>query len=145
MAHVRFGLTPEALGTGKLFKTAVVFVHGFVGWGYCGALIAFGREFLPLRTTLVIHAVATPIGFALISLFYFRKFQYTTPFQTALIYLAIVIGLDFFVVAPIFERSYVMFSSLLGTWLPIVLIFLAVYVSGRYVTLSRLPLSPRRG
>jgi hypothetical protein len=100
------------------------------GWAYCGALIAVGRKFLPLHTTLVVHAVGAPVGFGLISPVYFRKFPFTTPLQTALIFLAIVMGLDFLLVAPFFERSYPMFSSFLGTWLPFALIFAAIYLTG---------------
>jgi len=72
------------------------------------------------------------------ALVYFRRFAFTTPLQTAAIFLAVVAGLDLFLVAPFFERSYVMFASFLGTWLPFALIFAAVYVTGRWVTPKRL-------
>jgi len=42
----------------------------------------------------------------------------------------IIIALDAFVVAPLFERSYVMFSSVIGTWLPFVAIFAAAWAAG---------------
>ena len=42
----------------------------------------------------------------------------------------LVILLDAVVVAPIFERSYDMFRSAIGTWIPFVLIFIASLAAG---------------
>ncbi len=42
----------------------------------------------------------------------------------------LVITLDAVVVAPIFERSYAMFRSLVGTWLPFALILVASLAAG---------------
>ena len=36
-------------------------------------------------------------------------------------------------VAPLFERSYAMFRSALGTWIPFVAIFLASWAAGALV------------
>jgi hypothetical protein len=51
----------------------------------------------------------------LVSLLYFKKFNYTTPLQTALIFVGFVIIVDFLVVALLINRSLAMFASLLGT------------------------------
>jgi hypothetical protein len=67
----------------------------------------------------------------LISLFYFRRYAFTSPLQTAAAFLGVVV-LDLFLVAPVFEKSYAMFSSVLGTWIPFALIFAATYVTGRF-------------
>jgi hypothetical protein len=37
------------------------------------------------------------------------------------------------VVAPLFERSFAMFASVLGTWIPFALIFLSTYLVGWYL------------
>jgi hypothetical protein len=58
------------------------------------------------------------------------KFKYTTPLQTAVAFLAIVVLLDFFLEALIIERNMDMFRSLLGTWIPWALIFLSTYLTG---------------
>ena len=42
----------------------------------------------------------------------------------------IVILLDALLVAPFFERSYAMFRSVIGTWLPFVAIFAACWAAG---------------
>jgi len=111
-------------------KSVIILGHGLAGWMYCGALIGIGRQFLSLRVTLILHAIGAPLGFILISLLYFRKFAFTTPLQTALIFLGVVTALDFFVVALLIEKSFAMFASPLGTWLPLALIFGASYLTG---------------
>lgn len=106
------------------------------GWVYCGALIGVARQLLPLPSALVLHAVGAPIGFALISIFYFRRFAYTAPLQTASIFVLTVAGLDALVVVPFVEKSFLMFASLIGTWIPFALIFAATYSTGLVLTKS---------
>ncbi len=96
-------------------------------------LIGVGRRFLSMDATLVVHAVGAPIGFALLSLLYFKRFACTTPLQTAVAFLVVVVAMDFFLVAPVFEGSYTMFASPWGTWIPFALIFTATYVTGLVV------------
>jgi hypothetical protein len=120
-----------------LKKAAVIFVHALIGWGLCGAIIFIGRSVTTMQTTLIIHAFAVPIVFALLSLSYFRFFNYTSPLQTAAIFLSIAFLLDLFVIAPFAEKSFAMFTSpqsTLGTWMPFSLIFLSTYLVGWYVT-----------
>jgi hypothetical protein len=117
-------------GIGRVARAAIILAHALAGWAYCGALIGIGRHLFPMQTTLVIHAIGAPVGFALISLFYFRKFGFTSPIRTALLFLSIVVALDLLLVAPIFEKSFAMFASVLGTWIPFALIFIATLVTG---------------
>lgn len=121
-------------GTGRVGKGAIIFAHAIVGWAYCGALIGIGRQLFPMQTTLVIHAIGAPLGFVVISLVYFKKFCFTNPMQTAVLFLSIVVALDLFLVAPVFEKSFAMFASLLGTWIPFALIFLATLLTGVLTT-----------
>ncbi len=118
-------------------KLVTIFVHAFIGWALCAATMGIGIATMPLQNALTIHAIAAPIFFALVSLIYFKKFHYTTPLQTALIFVGFVITLDFFVVALLINRSLEMFASLLGTWIPFALIFSSTYVTG--VFLERTP------
>jgi hypothetical protein len=115
----------------KKFLTIVV--YALIGWALCFATMGIGQAFLPLQTALIIHAIAAPIFFALLSVSYFKRFNYTTPMQTALLFVGIVIGLDFFVVALLILRSTEMFTSLLGTWIPFALIFTSTYITGFYI------------
>ena len=116
------------------FATSAVIVgHAVVGWAFCGAIMAIGQQLTTLDRTLIIHAVGAPIGFAVITWFYYRKFGFTAPLQTALLFLMVVIALDVFVVALLVERSFAMFKSPLGTWIPLTLIFLSTLVTGLVV------------
>jgi hypothetical protein len=95
--------------------------------------MGIGMAVMSLETTLVVHAVLAPVFFAALSILYFKKFNYTTPLQTAIIFLLFVILVDFFVVALLINRSLVMFASPLGTWIPFGLIFISTYISGLIV------------
>ena len=111
----------------------VVLAFAFVGWALCGAIMGIGMAVTSLENTLMIHAIGAPIVFGILSLIYFRKFNYTTPLQTALAFLVFVVLMDVFVVALLIEKSFAMFTSLLGTWIPFALIFLSTFVTGVYL------------
>jgi hypothetical protein len=51
---------------GRVGRAAIIFAHALIGWAYCGALI---------------------------SLFYFRKFSFTMPIPTPLLFLSMVVAL----------------------------------------------------
>lgn len=114
----------------NLCKTGVLLAHAFVGWMLCFATIGVGMAVASLNTALIVHAVAAPVYFVGISLVYFRKFNYTSPLQTAIVFIAFVMSLDFFVVALLINHSLAMFGSLLGTWIPFASIFLATWLTG---------------
>ena len=112
-------------------KTAlVVFAFAFFTWAFCGALIGIGRQFFTMETTLIIHAIGAPIGAAVFSAIYFRGFGYAGPLVTALSFVGVSLALDVFVVALLIERSFEMFTSVLGVWIPQALIFTATYLTG---------------
>lgn len=119
-------------------KIRIVIAHAFVGWVSCGLVIGISRKFTSLQNALFIHLIAAPLIFALISSSYYKKFNYTSPFKTAGIFLFIVVFLDVFIVAPFFEKSYAMFTSITGTWIPFVLIFLTTYLVGLIALGSKL-------
>jgi len=111
-------------------KIITILVHAFIGWALCTSSMVIGIATMSLESALIVHAIDAPIFFTAISLVYFNKFNYTTPPQTALIFVSFVIIVDFFVVALMINRSLEMFASLLGTWIPFALIFTSTYVTG---------------
>ena len=127
-------------------KLAIIFTHAFVGWALCAATMGIGMAITSLENTLIVHAIAAPIFFTIVSLVYFSNFNYTTPLQTALIFTGFVITVDFFVVALLINKSLEMFTSLLGTWIPFALIFAATYITGLQTAkrLERKPAYARR-
>jgi hypothetical protein len=110
----------------------IILAHAFIGWMLCAATMGIGMAVTTLKNALIVHAIAAPIFFTVISWVYFRKFNYTSPLQTATIFIAFVIAMDFFVVAMLINRSFDMFTSLLGTWIPFTLIFTSTLVTGRF-------------
>ncbi len=117
----------------NIAKTIVILAFAFVGWAICGAIMGIGRAVTSLENTLVIHAIGAPIVFGMLSLIYFKRFNYTTPLQTAVAFLAFVVFMDVFLIALFVEKSFAMFGSILGTWIPFTLIFLSTYLTGLYL------------
>jgi hypothetical protein len=116
-----------------LKKILIVFVHAFIGWALCGASIAIGQAFTSMENTLIIHAIASPIVFIILSFIYFTKFNHTSPFKTAFIFLHFSVFMDIFVVATIIEKNYAMFRSPIGTWIPLTLIFIVTFAVGTFI------------
>ncbi len=107
-----------------------VIVHALLGWAICGATIGLGRHVMSMRATLAVHLVVAPLAFALLTWSHFRRHPDSGPLQTSIALVGVVIGLDAFVVAPVFEHSYAMFQSVVGTWVPFGLIWLASFRVG---------------
>lgn len=118
-------------------KILIVLGFALVGWALCFATIGIGRAVTTLDTALIIHAIATPLYFILLSWVYFTHFHYTTPLQTALIFVGFVMTLDFFLVALVIIQRLAMFASVLGTWIPFASIFVATYGMGWYLLRGR--------
>jgi len=105
----------------------------FVVWLACGLTMAFGREALGLETALKLHAIAAPVFAALASLLYFTRCRRVTPLAAAAFFTVFIIVLDAALVVPVFEKSYAMFGSILGTWLPFLSIFAATFLTGTWI------------
>ncbi len=114
-------------------KGIIIVVHAFVLWALCGATMGIARAVASEATALVIHAAAAPVIAAAVSSIYFRKFNYTTPLQTAAIFVSFVITVDLFLVALLILGSLEMFENLIGTWIPFILIFFSTYLSGLHL------------
>ena len=114
-------------------KLAITIAHGLVGWALCGASMGIAMAATTLSRALVIHAVAAPVIFAVVSLVHFKVLPHESPLKTAFVFTAVVIMMDVFVVALMIERSFQMFASPLGTWIPFALIFLSSWRTGLLV------------
>jgi hypothetical protein len=111
-------------------KLLIVSIYAFMGWTLCGVVMFIGTAVTSEFIALIIHAVAAPIIFAVVSSFYFKKYDLTTPLETAALFVAFVVLLDFVVVALLINKSLAMFGNVLGTWIPFVLIFISTYYTG---------------
>lgn len=120
----------------SLKKIAIIGIHAFIGWALCTASMGISMAITTVQNAMIIHASAAPIIYTAVSLSYFKKFNFTKPLQTGLIFLGFVIIMDFFIVAMLVLKSFDMFFSPLGTWIPFLLIFSTTYIVGR-ITLKR--------
>jgi hypothetical protein len=119
---------------GKIKQSVILIILALIGWALCGAIIGIGRSITSMENILIIHAIAVPILFAILSFIYFRKFKHASPFKTAAFFMLFVIFMDAFIIAPFVEKSFDMFTSILGTWTPFLLIFASTYFVGLYNT-----------
>jgi len=113
-------------------KTIVILVHAFVIWALCRVTMGICMAITSLDNSTIVHAILAPIIAAIVSLIYFNKFNYTTALQTAIIFVAFIIIVEFFV-ALLINKSLDMFLSPLGTWIPFILIFSATYLTGLFL------------
>ena len=113
-------------------KFLIISIYAFIGWTICGAIMFIGTEVTSEFIALIIHAVAAPIIFAVVSSYYYKKYDLTTPLETAALFVGFVVLLDFVLVALIINKSLAMFGNVLGTWIPFALIFISTYYTGRH-------------
>jgi hypothetical protein len=116
-----------------LRATLLTVCFPLAGWALCAAVMGIGMALLPMQTVLIVHAVAAPAFFTVISLLYFSRFRQTNPLVAASLFTVIVMVADFLVVALLVLRSLDMFRSVLGTWIPFGLIFASTLVTGLVV------------
>ncbi|HEX7555598.1 MAG TPA: hypothetical protein VF338_03160 [Leptolinea sp.] len=119
-------------------NTVILLTFALIGWMLCAATMGIGMAMTSIEGALIIHAIAAPCFFTAISMVYFSRYKYLSPFKTALVFLGFIIGMDFFVVALLINHSLDMFASILGTWLPFTLIFLSTWITGEIVNRSQL-------
>jgi len=107
--------------------------HAVVGWVACAGVMGVGRAVTTMERTLLIHAAAVPVVFGALAWSYFQRVGHLGALPTAVLFTGTVIALDAGLVAPVFERTYAMFRSVRGTWLPFGLIFLVTWIVGRRI------------
>jgi hypothetical protein len=105
--------------------------YAFVGWMLCGAIIGIGRELTTIENALIIHLIGVPVIFVVLTKMYYKKNNKLFSLQLAIFMLSLVIMMDFFVVSLMVEKNFNMFKSLVGTWIPFILMFLAVFLVGK--------------
>ncbi len=111
----------------------IVIGYALLGWVLCGATIGIGRNFMSMENTLIIHAIAAPVIFAMISTCYFKRVNHYSPLFIATFFVGFVVFMDIVVVAILIERDFSMFKSIIGTWVPFITIFLSTFVTGKMI------------
>jgi menaquinone-dependent protoporphyrinogen oxidase len=111
-------------------SVAWVAVHGVVGWALCALTMGVVLRLTSLPVALVLHALAAPVIFTFVARHYFRARGARDPLITASAFLGMVALFDLVIVAGFVQRSLAMFGSVLGSWLPLGLIFGATWATG---------------
>ena len=105
-------------------------VAAVIVWGLCGTVMGIGRLLWSTETAIVIHLPAAPIFAFVAAALHTLLFPEFDPSTRAVVMIGVIILLDIAVVAPLMERSFEMFRSVIGTWLPFVLMFLSAWAGG---------------
>jgi len=116
----------------KVRKILILLAYAFVGWALCGAVMGIGMATMSIDTALMVHAIAAPIIFFVLSLVYMKYANVAGPLPTAIFFIVFVMLMDFLVVALLIIKSLQMFTSLLGTWIPFMLIFDSTFLTLAY-------------
>ena len=114
-------------------KWATLLLHALFGWAACGAIMGIGPVVTSMRTTLLVHAIAVPFIFAAVAWIYFSRFDYTSPLQTAMVFVAFAVVMDAVVVSALIVGNFTMFASVIGTWLPLASMGVVTCLMGAYV------------
>ncbi len=114
-------------------KTFIIISFGLIGWALCGGIMFGGMALFSLETAVIAHAFAAPAIFFGLSWIYFKKMAYTTPLQTGFFFLLTALFMDIFIVSFVINKSFEMFESLWGTWIPLLLIFFSTFAAGSLV------------
>jgi menaquinone-dependent protoporphyrinogen oxidase len=118
--------------------------HGALGWALCAATMAFLLAVSPLGVALV-HAIVAPVVFAGIAWHYFRAPGAHDASGTALAFVATVALLDLVVIAGLLQRSFAMFGSLIGLWVPVGLIGVVTWAIGEWIWIVPPPTHAQAG
>lgn len=124
----------NTINSEQIKRFGVVLGFALIAQMLCWAIMVIGQMVTSIENTLIAHAIGAPIIAIVVSSIYYKKFNYTSPLQTALVFISVVIAMDVFIVALLIEKSFEMFTSPIGTWIPISSIFLATYLTGLFVT-----------
>ena len=110
-------------------KTAIILAHVFIGWALervMGAITTWTSSFF--------YTLGAVLIFVVVSWIYFKKFNYTTPWLTGIVFTGIIMAANFFEVAFLNNRFLELYASLPQTWLRFALIFVAIYLTGLFTT-----------
>ena len=125
-------LAPATISSLQRSRIAVGPALGWavVSWIACGLVFALARAFLGVDAAVAIHLVAAPVIGAMATLLLWNHPRHPGVGATALTLAGTAASLDAIVVAPFLERSYAMFGSPAGTWLPLALILASSALTG---------------
>jgi hypothetical protein len=104
------------------------------GWLLCGLAMAGLRLATGIAVAIWLHLAIAAIVFFVVAVFYWNDPEHLPPLPTAAVFVVTVVALDALIVAPFFEKSFAMFRSALGTWVPFAAIFFSSLLAARLLS-----------
>lgn len=123
------GTYPRAANVGRPSLTALL-AHAVLGWTACALIMALLMTTLTTGVAQALHALAAPVLFGFVAAHYFKRSNTFSPLLTATVFVTTVALLDLGIVAAVVLRSFEMFGSFMGVWLPLLLIFAVTLTVG---------------
>lgn len=112
-------------------KLIIILVHALLGWMlWAAAMLIYGRGNISCYGwCFVLSTSLLPFIFVVLSLIYFKKFNYTAPFLTAMLFTGfMIVG---FLVIALLQKSLDEFARTFeNLWISFVLIFVSIYLTG---------------
>ena len=118
-------------------RVLTLLLHAIAVWALCAATIGVGMRVASLENARFAHLVGAPVFATAVAYLYFRRRDAWSPFAAAIFVLSVIVFIDLVFVAGVINRSLAMFRSVLGSWLPLALIFGAIYGTGAAVSHAR--------
>jgi hypothetical protein len=131
---------PRAASDPQGWSIWLLLAHAVGGWAACAVVMGLLMWAVGVDAAIIVHAIAAPVIFGVVSYLYFSVPGTREPLMTALVFTATVTLLDAVVVAGAILRDFAMFTSIAGTWLPFALIFVVTWVTGAILRM----MPPRR-
>ena len=100
-------------------------------WAVCALSIVTLRATVGLETALWVHLAVAPLVSLAATLAYRNHPGRLAAVPTAVLFLLFAVATDALLVAPFVERSFAMFRSPIGTWVPFALIFAGSLAASR--------------
>lgn len=113
---------------------APALLWGFIAWAACGLVFGVSRALWGVDAALWVHLAFAPVLGGGAAFLYLNHPRRLGPLATAALLTGTVFCLDLLVVAPFLERSFAMFQSTLGTWLPLSLIAASSLLTGLFLS-----------
>ncbi len=125
-------VAPAALSALQRSRVAVgpALRWAVAGWIACGLTFAIARAMFGVQAAVVIHLFAAPVIGGTVTHLLWNRPRHPGVAGTAAALAGGAALLDAIVVAPFLERSFEMFASPAGTWIPLALIFAASAATG---------------
>jgi hypothetical protein len=114
-------------------------MYGVVGWALCATTMAVLLYLVSHTIALALHAIATPLIFAVVACHYFRARGARDATSTAIVWTATVALLDLIIIAGFVQHSLTIFKDPLGAWVPLGLILATTWITGEMMAIVQTP------